>query len=198
MRRIRKPDPGSEGERGPTRVGVVQGVGSKAGPDPQVRGRGGLNALVGSGGQSPGSPRAGGQARLPVGAARGGARKDPGTPCCAAPGISVPSPPGRLIPHPQITISPLPLPSVPAQTISLFCCCCCCFLGLNPQHMEVPQLGVTSKMQLLAYTTATAKLDLSHVCYLHQSSWQCGILNPLGEATHQTCNLMDTSQVHYQ
>lgn len=46
------------------------------------------------------------QARLRVGATRGGARKDPRRPCCAARGISVSSPRGRLIPHPQITGSP--------------------------------------------------------------------------------------------
>ena len=52
------------------------------------------------------SPRAGVQARLRVGATRGGARKDPRRQCCAVRGISVPSPGGRLIPHPQITVFP--------------------------------------------------------------------------------------------
>ena len=33
------------------------------------------------------------------------------------------------------------------------------FLGPNPQHMEVPRLGVKSKVKLLAYTTATATQD---------------------------------------
>ena len=37
--------------------------------------------------------------------------------------------------------------------------------------MEVPRLGVESEPQLAAYTTATATLDLSHVCNLHHSSW---------------------------
>ena len=32
-------------------------------------------------------------------------------------------------------------------------------LGLRLQHMEVPRLGVEWKLQLLAYTTATATLD---------------------------------------
>ena len=48
--------------------------------------------------------------------------------------------------------------------------------------MEVPRLGVESELQLLAYTTATATWDLSHVCDLHHSSWQRPILNPLREA----------------
>ena len=41
------------------------------------------------------------------------------------------------------------------------------FLGPNPRHMEVPRLGVESELQLLAYTTATATPDLSHVCDIH-------------------------------
>ena len=38
--------------------------------------------------------------------------------------------------------------------------------------MEVPRLGGKSELQLLAYITATAKRDLSHVCDLHHSSLQ--------------------------
>ena len=38
------------------------------------------------------------------------------------------------------------------------------------------------KLQLLAYTTATAMQDLSRVCNLHHSSQQCQILNPLSKA----------------
>uniref|UniRef100_A0A8D1N3X5 Uncharacterized protein n=1 Tax=Sus scrofa TaxID=9823 RepID=A0A8D1N3X5_PIG len=56
------------------------------------------------------------------------------------------------------------------------------FLGPRLQHMEVPRLGVKSELQLPVCTTATATQDLSHVCNLHHSSWQCRILNPLSEA----------------
>ena len=49
-------------------------------------------------------------------------------------------------------------------------------------HMEVPRLGVESQLQLPASTTATAVPDLSHICDLHHSSWQCWILNPLSKA----------------
>ena len=70
-----------------------------------------------------------------------------------------------------------------------------CFLRLHLWHMEVPRLGVESEVQLLAYTTATATPDLSLVCDLYHSSWQCQILNPLSEARGRTCILMDTSQV---
>ena len=46
------------------------------------------------------------------------------------------------------------------------------FLGPHLQYMEVPKLGVKSELQLLAYATATATPDLSHVCDLHYSSQQ--------------------------
>ena len=72
------------------------------------------------------------------------------------------------------------------------------FLQLHPRHMDVPRLQVESELQLPAYTTATAKPDLSQVCNLHHSSRQCQILNPWIEARDQTCILMDTSRVHYR
>ena len=40
------------------------------------------------------------------------------------------------------------------------------FLGLHLKHMEVPRLGVESEVELLAYVTATAKPDPSHICDL--------------------------------
>ena len=69
------------------------------------------------------------------------------------------------------------------------------FLGPYLWHMEGPRLGVESKLQLLAYASAAAMLDLSHICDLHHSLWQHRILNPLGKARDQTHILMDTSQV---
>ena len=60
------------------------------------------------------------------------------------------------------------------------------FLGLSLWHREVLKLGVESELQLLAYTTATAMPDLSSICDLHCSLWQCQILNPLGKAKDQT------------
>ena len=41
------------------------------------------------------------------------------------------------------------------------------------QHMEVPKLGVESELQLQAYATATAKLDLSHIYNLGHGLQQC-------------------------
>ena len=69
------------------------------------------------------------------------------------------------------------------------------FLGPNPQHREVPRLGVESELQLPACTTATATLDPSWVCDLHPSSQQRQILNPLSEARDGTLVLMDSSRV---
>ena len=69
------------------------------------------------------------------------------------------------------------------------------FLRATSQHTEGPRLGVESELQLLAYATATATWDPSHICDLHHSSWQRWILNPLSKAGDQTCVLMDTSRV---
>ena len=62
--------------------------------------------------------------------------------------------------------------------------------------MEVPRLGVVSELLLLAYARTTAMLDLSHVCDLRHSSWQCWVLNPLRKVRDQTHVLRDTSRVH--
>ena len=69
------------------------------------------------------------------------------------------------------------------------------FLRLHLWHMEVPRLGVELELQLLAYTTATATPDPSHIGNLHCSSQQCQILNPMSKARDLTCILVDTSQV---
>ena len=52
--------------------------------------------------------------------------------------------------------------------------------------MEVPRLGVESELKLLAYATATAMQDPSHICNLYHSSRQHQILNPLSEARDKT------------
>ena len=56
------------------------------------------------------------------------------------------------------------------------------FLWLHLWHMEVPRLMVELELQLQAYATAIATLDLSCVFHLHHSSRQGWILNPLSEA----------------
>ena len=68
------------------------------------------------------------------------------------------------------------------------------FLGPHPRHVGVPRLRV-SELQLLAYTTATAMLDPSHICDLYHNLQQCWILNPLRETRDWTWILMNTSQV---
>ena len=71
------------------------------------------------------------------------------------------------------------------------------FLGPHPEHMEVPRLGIKSELepQPLAYATAIAMPDLSHICELLSHSWQRRILNTLSEARVWTHILMDTSWV---
>ena len=55
------------------------------------------------------------------------------------------------------------------------------FLRPHLQHIEVPGLEVKEELQLLAYATATAMLDLSLIFSLHHSSKQPWILNLLSE-----------------
>ena len=71
------------------------------------------------------------------------------------------------------------------------------FLGLFSWHMKVSRIGVKSALSPPTYTRATAMQDLSHVCNLHHSSWQCQILNPLRKVRDQTCLLIDTSQIPF-
>ena len=59
--------------------------------------------------------------------------------------------------------------------------------------MEVPRLGIESELQLLAYTTAIATRDPSHVCNLQHCSRQHRILNPVSKARDWTRVLMNTS-----
>ena len=69
--------------------------------------------------------------------------------------------------------------------------CVCVFLGLYPQHMEVPRPGLQSELLLPAYATATAMPDLSCVLDLHHGSRQCWILNPLSY-TVRFCTAKET------
>ena len=71
------------------------------------------------------------------------------------------------------------------------------FLGLHPQHMEVPRPGVQSELQPWGHTTATATCDPSCVCNLHHSSGQRRILNPLSKARDRTSNLMVPNWIHF-
>ena len=71
------------------------------------------------------------------------------------------------------------------------------FLGLHLWHMEVPRLGVQLELYPPAYATAIAMPDPGWVCYLHHSSRQCQIPNPLSEARNWTWVLKDTSQIRF-
>ena len=60
--------------------------------------------------------------------------------------------------------------------------------------MEIPRLRAELELQMLAYTTATAMQDQSHIWDLQHSSWQRWILNPLNKLKAQTCLLLDVVQ----
>ena len=61
--------------------------------------------------------------------------------------------------------------------------------------MEVPRLGIELELRLPAYTTAIATQDLSCICDLHHTSWQCQIPKPLTKARDRTRICMDTSWI---
>ena len=68
-----------------------------------------------------------------------------------------------------------------------------------PWHMEVPRLGVSPELQLLAYAmaTATATHDQSPVRYPHHSSWQRQTPDLLSKAGDRTRILLDTSWIRF-
>ena len=68
---------------------------------------------------------------------------------------------------------------------------------LHLRHMEVPRRRVKLESQLLAYPTAMAKPDPSHICKLYCRLWQCQILNTLRKARGHTHILMDTHWALY-
>lgn len=55
------------------------------------------------------------------------------------------------------------------------------FSWLHLWHVEVSRLGAELEPQLPAYATATATPDLSCICNLCCSLWQCQTLNPLSK-----------------
>ena len=72
-----------------------------------------------------------------------------------------------------------------------------CLFRPTPMAYGSSQATVELELQLLAYTTASEMLDLSHVCDLHHSSWQHWILNPLSMARDQTGNLLVPSWIRF-
>ena len=65
---------------------------------------------------------------------------------------------------------------------SAFACSFCLFcLMAVPAAYTSSQARAELELQLPAYTTATATLDLRCSCDLHCSLWQCWILNPLSK-----------------
>ena len=58
------------------------------------------------------------------------------------------------------------------------------FLWLHLQHMEVPKVEVELELQLagLHHSHSNAGSQPMTATYIHLSSWQCQILNPLSKA----------------
>ena len=72
--------------------------------------------------------------------------------------------------------------------------CFCLFRAASTAHGGFQARGGIGAVAA-AHTTATAMPDPSPVCDLHCSSRQQQILNPLSEARHRTCILLNASQV---
>ena len=68
------------------------------------------------------------------------------------------------------------------------------FLWLHLGIMKFPGWGWTGAAAE-GYPTATATPDLSCICDLRHSLWQCPILNTMSKATDQTCTLRDKMSV---
>ena len=51
-----------------------------------------------------------------------------------------------------------------------------------PMAYGSSQARSLTELKPLAYATATATPDLSHICHLHHSSLHCRIFHPVGEA----------------
>ena len=86
-------------------------------------------------------------------------------------------------------------PSFYSQFFFFFFLVFCPFQGHTRSMRRFSGQGVKSELYPLAYNTATATRDLSLVCHLHHSSWQCcQILNPLSKARDRTHSLMVPSQ----
>ena len=64
------------------------------------------------------------------------------------------------------------LPFLPNSCVGVFFA----FLGPHLWPMQVPRPGVESELQLLAYTTATATQDPSHVCTYTAAHGKAGSL----------------------
>ena len=60
---------------------------------------------------------------------------------------------------PSSLFPPFLPPSFLSEIITIFIIWSFAYLGLHPQHMEVPRLGAELELKLLAYTTATAMPD---------------------------------------
>ena len=94
--------------------------------------------------------------------------------------------------YPALSAS-APLPHSTSLFFFLFCFVLFCFRLFVFSRPAPTAYGGSQARG--TYTTATATWDPSRVCYLHLSSRQCQILNPLSEARNRTCNLVVPSLI---
>ena len=85
-----------------------------------------------------------------------------------------------------------PWVGLPAEVFAIITLILFSLFTATPAVYGSSRARVESEMQLLAYTTATAMLDLLHILDLRHSLRQRWILNPLSEARDRTLILLDT------
>ena len=80
-----------------------------------------------------------------------------------------------------------------------FVCFCFCFCLIRAAPMVCGSSQARGLNRSCSYwpMPVTTIWDPSRICYLHHSSWQRWILNPLSKARDWTHVLMDTSWIHY-
>ena len=84
----------------------------------------------------------------------------------------------------------------PSQIVSFFLSFFFFFLfRAAPMAYGSPQFRGQIGAAAGAYATAIATPDLSHICNLHHTLWQCQILNSLSKARDQTHILMADGRV---
>ena len=85
--------------------------------------------------------------------------------------------------------------------LNIFCCASLffffVFLGLHPWYMEVPRLGAELDCSCRPQPQPCGIQAMSET-YIHHSSWQHWILNPLNKAWERILILMDTSWINYR
>ena len=75
--------------------------------------------------------------------------------------------------------------------------CLFCLLRASPEEYGGSQATAPNGAAATTLRHSHSNGGLSCIWYLHRSSWQCQILNPLSEARGGTCVLMDASRIRF-